>query len=80
MNLRNNVTRVVEYARVIVNNDDDTFTYFVKGKTDVNTEMKRYLRKHDISKFPTITVENLKEKRTMSLENFIKNSEVVRGE
>lgn len=81
MNLRQCVTRKIKYSKVEVRTKDDTYNYLVYGITSVSKELKKYLKDGmDIDEIPHIVVQTITEKRAMTLDNFIKYSNIINNE
>lgn len=80
MNLRNAITRTITYTEVEVTNKEGVDKYVVYGKTTPKKELKKILNNIEGDEIPTITTNTITEKRALSLEDFIKASEVIEGE
>lgn len=72
------VTRTITYTIVKLIFGEREEEYIVNGKTTVGKEMKKYL-KNNQTNLPKIEVKEVIEKREMSLQKFIENSEIVGG-
>lgn len=79
MKLREQINRKVTYSIVTIYTKDKTIHYVVYGKTTKQKELLKYLKENVNSDIPTIEVKTKTERRTMTIENFIKNSILING-
>lgn len=78
---RENITRTMEYTEVTaVFPNQETYNYYVKGVTTPVKEMKKLLKECDTLGVPDLILEVKREKRTMSLKDFIKLSKLIESE
>lgn len=78
INLRENITRTLTYSKVIITVNTFYHTFYnVYGVTDEKKELIKYLRNNPNGDIPTIKVNTVTERRTMSLDNFLNNSIII---
>lgn len=78
MNLRNAITRTITYSMVTITRGDMVDERTVLGATTEAKEMMKELKTNDV--VPTVKVTTITEKRAMSLDQFIDNSEIIESE
>lgn len=77
MNIRQAITRNITYSEVLVAFEGESYSYLVYGETTPKKEMKKVLKDYTGEDVPQIVVHTIKEKRAISIENFINNSIVI---
>lgn len=78
MDLRKAITRTITYTNVKVEENDGTVVeYVVQGATTVLKELKKVLKNREEDTIPNVSIEVVEEKRAISIEDFIKYSELV---
>lgn len=77
MDLRKAITRNITYSKVSVSFEGENQEYTVYGETTAPKEMKKVLKDYKGKDIPQITVDVITEKRAITIDDFIKYSQII---